>query len=53
LSADVRARRDQIELAIAKLRDEKKDLEEDVYYQRLEPLLLELARLYGIVAAKP
>jgi hypothetical protein len=53
LSADVRARRDQIELAIAKLRDEKKDLEEDVYYERLEPLLLELARLYGTVAAKP
>jgi hypothetical protein len=43
---EVRARRDQIEQAIAALRDEKDQLAEDAYYDRLETLMLELARLY-------
>jgi len=42
----VRQRRDALELAIAKLRDEKSKLKEDEYYARLEKLMLELARLY-------
>ena len=46
LPTEVRARRDEIELSIAKLRDSKKDLAEDVYYGKLEELLLELARIY-------
>jgi hypothetical protein len=42
----VRARRDELELAVARLRDEKARLPEDYYYGKLEALLLELARLY-------
>jgi hypothetical protein len=47
LPAEVRQRRDELELAIAALRDEKTALPEDEYYARLETLLLELARLYA------
>ncbi len=46
LAAPVRARRDELEVAIAKLSDAKKDLAATEYYRRLEVLLLELARLY-------
>lgn len=46
LSPDVRERRDALELAIAQLRDEKPKLEEDEYFDRLEKLMVELARLY-------
>jgi hypothetical protein len=35
------------ELAIAGLRDQKGKLAEEDYYARLEPLMVELARLYG------
>jgi hypothetical protein len=44
-SPAVRARRDELELAVAKLRDTKSGLAEDEYYRRLETLLLELAKL--------
>jgi len=47
LSADVRARRDQIELQIAELRETKAKMKESAYFQELEKLLLELAALYG------
>jgi hypothetical protein len=46
LSADVLRRRDELELKIAALRDEKGQLQEDEYYGRLEELMVELARLY-------
>jgi hypothetical protein len=46
LPAEVRARRDEIELAIAKLREAKAQMKEDEYYRQLEPLLLDIARLY-------
>jgi hypothetical protein len=46
LSAEVRARRDALEVAVAKLREQKRQQAEDDYYQKLETLLLELARLY-------
>ena len=46
MTPSVRARRDELEIAIAKLRDAKKDLPEAEYYCQLEVLLLELARLY-------
>jgi hypothetical protein len=47
LPADALRRRDELELAIAALHDEKDQLkEEEDYYGRLEPLMLELARLY-------
>ena len=46
LSPTVRAKRDELELAIGKLRDQKGEFPEPDYYAKLEPLLLELARLY-------
>ena len=46
IPAAVRRRRDEIEVAIAALRDQKGKLAEDEYYRRLEPLMLELGRLY-------
>jgi mannose-6-phosphate isomerase-like protein (cupin superfamily) len=46
LPPEVRARRDALEQSIAKLRDSKRTLAEDDYYQKLEVLLLEIARLY-------
>ncbi|HVA48717.1 MAG TPA: hypothetical protein VNH11_20295 [Pirellulales bacterium] len=46
LPIEVRRRRDEIEAAIARLREQKGKLPEDDYYGQLEPLLLELARLY-------
>lgn len=43
----VRARRDELERAVAQLRDGKtNETNEDNYYAQLEPLLVELARLY-------
>jgi hypothetical protein len=46
LPAQVRIRRDELELGIAHLRESKSTLAEDEYYRRLEVLLLELAKLY-------
>ena len=46
LSADLRAKRDQLELEVESLRGKKSSLPEDQYYARLEPLLVQLARLY-------
>jgi len=47
LAPDVRARRDELELAVGKLRDEKTTLGDDEYYKQLEPLLTELAKISG------
>lgn len=41
----LRARRDELELAVAKLRETRDKYYEDDYYRRLETLLLELAKL--------
>ena len=46
LSAETRARRDELERAIVRLRDAKAQTKEDDYYAQLEKLLLDLARLY-------
>ena len=46
LSPELRARRDKLELEIAALRDRKAKMNEDKYFQELEKLLLQLARLY-------
>jgi hypothetical protein len=43
----LRQQRDQIELKIARLRETKATMSEDDYYSSLEPLLLDLARLYA------
>jgi hypothetical protein len=46
LSPALRLRRNDLELSIEQLRESKPKLPEDDYYQRLELLLVELARLY-------
>lgn len=46
MSSDIRARRDQLELEVAKLRERKAKLPEDAYYRELEQLLLQIAALY-------
>jgi len=46
MPASQRARRDELELTVAKLRDTKSQVNEDEYYRQLEPVLIELARLY-------
>jgi hypothetical protein len=52
MPSPLRARRDELELAIAKLREVKSNLDEEEYYRRLENLLLEMARLYEKGAAE-
>jgi hypothetical protein len=46
IPVEIRQRRDQLELSIVSLRDQKDKLGEDEYYIRLEKLMVELARLY-------
>ena len=46
LSPEVRARRNELEWSVSKLRELKRALPEEVYYEKLEALLLELAHLY-------
>jgi hypothetical protein len=46
-------KRDELELEIAELRGRKGKLSEDDYYELLEPLLLELARLYRDAESAP
>lgn len=53
LSADERRRRDEIEAAIARLREQKPTLTEEDYFEQLEPLLIELARLYEAAETHP
>lgn len=46
LSADQRAKRDELEAAIETLRERKTKMAKDAYYRELERLLLEIARVY-------
>ena len=46
LNAEVRARRDRLELQLSTLREKKAKMNEEKYYQELEKLLLELAAVY-------
>jgi len=46
LPPGARAKRDELELAIGKLRERKTELPEPEYFAKLEPLLLDLAKLY-------
>jgi hypothetical protein len=41
-----RRRRDELELSVAALRDQKAKLGDEEYYRQLEPLMVELARIY-------
>jgi len=47
MSPEVRARRDELEGAVARLRELKPTLKEDEYYLRLEKLMMELAKVYS------
>ncbi len=53
IPVQVRARRDELELQVAGLRDKKATLQEDEYYRQLEVLLVELARLNESAAPSP
>jgi hypothetical protein len=53
LSPETRARRDELEMGIARLRESKSRLTEDDYYQQLEKMLIEVAGLYDQTPAKP
>jgi len=53
LSPQVRLRRDEIELAVSKLREAKATMKDDEYYKQLEPLLVEMARLYDSSSSEP
>ena len=53
LPPEVRKRRDELELKIAALRDEKQKLDEEEYYERLEKLMVELAQVYDGSKARP
>ena len=46
IPAEVRARRDKLELEISNLRAKKAAMPDEEYYAKLEPLLLQLARVY-------
>jgi hypothetical protein len=48
LSPEVRARRDELERKLSSLRSRKVGMKEDEYYNQLESLLVETARLYEI-----
>ncbi len=52
LPPETRARRDQLELELAALRDRKTSMPEEIYYRDLETLLRQLAGLYLPAPAK-
>lgn len=53
LPPELREKRDVLELALARLRENKATLPEDEYYAQIETLLLELARLYQNAPPSP
>lgn len=53
LPAEVRAKRDDLELSLARLREKKADLPPDEYYAKVESIMLDLARLYRTAAPAP
>jgi hypothetical protein len=52
MPAELRAKRDDLELALARLRETKATLNAAEYYRRLENLMLELARVYSNVSTQ-
>lgn len=52
LSPELRARRDELEQKLSALRSRKAQMAEDDYYQQLESVLVETARLYQGVVTK-
>jgi hypothetical protein len=49
----LRERRDALELKIAALQADKEKLDNDLYYTKLEPLMVELAKLYREIQTEP
>ncbi len=49
LGADLRADRNRLELEIMQLREQKAELPEELYYERLEVLLFQIAEIYDQV----
>src|SRR5439155_8202300 len=49
LPAALRSRRDQLELNLASLREQKSKLPEEEYLSKIEPILIELSKLYESV----
>lgn len=47
LSPEQRSRRDELEKTLAEMRSRKADLDESRYLEQIEPLLVELARIYA------
>jgi len=46
IAPTLRAKRDQLELEVMKLRDSKENFSEDEYFSKLEALLLDIAKIY-------
>ena len=46
LSPEQRKRRDELEMNLEVLRAQKKMMDEDTFYRKMEPILLELAKVY-------
>ncbi|MCI0537549.1 MAG: hypothetical protein L0Z50_20235 [Verrucomicrobiales bacterium] len=53
LSPQARARRDELERSILRLREEKAQLADEEYYARLETLLLDIGKIYGLTTNAP
>jgi hypothetical protein len=54
LLPELRTKRDELELAIGKLRENKASMNEEEYYRKLEEIVVEMARLYdGAATPKP
>jgi hypothetical protein len=53
LPAEIRVRRDELERHLATLRQSKSKLSEAEYFARLEPLLIELSKLYESAGTSP
>jgi hypothetical protein len=47
LPAEVRTRRDQLEIQVMELRDSRAKYSDEEYFAKLEPLLREIAHIYG------
>ena len=49
LSSELRKQRDELEVKLEAIRVQKKSFDEDGYYRAIEPILLELAKIYDSV----
>ena len=52
MSEAARKQRDELELKLERLRSKKPAMEEDAYYAALEPILVELAKVYKAIQSE-